>query len=156
VRFIGGTPLGITGLRFVAEAAIDAHFLFVVAGHAGTHGDIDFFGEFVALGNGAVTGGAGGTGSRVGTMVEVHIAWHLIDALPFDFAIVFGEGGELLNGRAFGLDGGVALHALGSAGDGELVAGIWIGVAGLARQFGIAGMHFVTEGNGLSRGWRLG
>lgn len=142
-------------MRFVAEAAIDADFLFVVAGHAGTHGDIHFFSELFTLGDGAVTGGAGGAGSRVGAMVEVHIAWDLIDALPFDFAIVLGEGGELLDGRAFGLDGGVALHALGSAGDGELVAGIWIGMTSFAGQFGIAGMHFVAEGNGLSRRWRL-
>jgi hypothetical protein len=105
-----------------------------MAFHAAAHRKIRFACELSPLGYRPVTFLAGVTGSEVVPMTEIDEARDLVDAHPFDLAVV-------LPFMALAADFGVRKsHGL---------AGVRVGMAFDALQFQIAGMEFVAVRDGL-------
>jgi hypothetical protein len=141
----------------VAEHAIRAGFIFLMAIHAARH--IDFFGliHLLHLFDLTVTRNASRACAQMRAMTEEYIRWNLVDAPPFDLAVFFGIGGELLNFRTFGFDIGVALHTHRRGRQAHSFSRIRILMAGGAFQPLRARVQFMTESDRLlrARQWLL-
>ena len=117
----------------VAERAVIARFVIVVAAHAGEHGDRFLHGEDVAAGDIAVTGDALGLGLADMQLVrEVYVVLELINTLPLDGLIRLLRLGDFADVRAIGFDGDVTGHALRLLGEAGEVSRRFDGVAILA------------------------
>src|SRR5437016_6327600 len=78
---------------FVAEAAVGAHFLGSVTGHAATHADVAFAIHLFAFGDWAVAVFARAAGIEVRAMAEPNKWGRLVDADPGDPLATLGRGG---------------------------------------------------------------
>src|SRR5690242_13574243 len=97
--------------RLVAEAAIDAHLLRLVALHAAAHADVTLFEELFALHDFAVTVRARIPGLEMRTVAETDIRRNLVDPYPGHRPVLRGEIRQLPDRRTVPFHRGVALHA---------------------------------------------
>jgi hypothetical protein len=105
-------------------------------------------GHRIELAHVAMTHGALHSGLQMRAVRPGYTGRHLVDAHPGNGLIGFCEVGELHNRRpVFGYSR-VAHHAGARSWEGHLIAGIGIGVAGLASQ-PLCNVQLVAERNGL-------
>jgi hypothetical protein len=135
----------------VTGGAINTRLFGLVTIDAGTHRDVTFEIEPVALGNLSVTLLASAPRCEVRPVAEDDVGGNLIDARPPDLAVVFGEPSKLLNLRAIRPDLCMALHATQGSRNTHLLARVWIWMTPATLQLQCPSVHLVAEGNGLLR-----
>jgi len=93
---------------------------------------------------------------EVQTVAEFDEVRYSVDSYPGNISIFLGQGRQLHDRRAGGLDGLMATHAGRRSCNTHVLAGVGIRVARLARHIRV-GVCLVAEGQGLRRRlrWRI-
>jgi len=129
----------------MTECAVGAGIFRPMAAQASAHRNVRLAGKLVALRGFSVTVFAAIAGPDVRPVAERHVVGDLVHPHPRNRPLAVEVTCQFSDGRAVGLDGGMALHARGRGRDALRLAGVGVGVTHFARHFQRAGVGFVTE-----------